>query len=105
VPARALPVRAHGQDLGHFVLVFRTESFGLGASVDVKHAAVLLADQLGMTLLRYRGPNRAGRCVPTIGLGRRTGGRSRVANVPGPPGLRPFVRASGSPMASPRANG
>jgi K+-sensing histidine kinase KdpD len=54
--AVALPVRAHGQDLGHFVLVFPTESFGLGASVDVKHAAVAVADQLGMALLRYRRP-------------------------------------------------
>lgn len=54
--AVALPVRAHGQDLGHFLLVFPTESFGLGASVDVKHAAVAVADQLGMALLRYRRP-------------------------------------------------
>ena len=54
--AVALPVRAHGQDFGHFLLVFPTESFGLGASVDVKHAAVALADQLGMALLRYRRP-------------------------------------------------
>ncbi len=54
--AVALPVRAHGQDLGHFLLVFPTESFGLGAPVDVKHAAVAVADQLGMALLRYRRP-------------------------------------------------
>jgi K+-sensing histidine kinase KdpD len=54
--AVALPVRAHGRDLGHFLLVFPTESFGLRASVDVKHAAVALADQLGMALLRYRRP-------------------------------------------------
>ncbi len=52
--AVVLPVRAHGRDLGHFVLVFPTESFGLGASVDNKHAAVALADQLGLALLRYR---------------------------------------------------
>jgi K+-sensing histidine kinase KdpD len=52
--AVALPVRAHGQDLGHFLLVFPTESFGLGAPIDVKHAAVAVADQLGMALLRYR---------------------------------------------------
>ena len=52
--AVALPVRAHGRDLGHFLLVFPTESFGLGASVDNKHAAVALADQLGLALLRYR---------------------------------------------------
>jgi hypothetical protein len=54
--AVALPVRAHGQDLGHFLLVFPTESFGLGASVDTKHAAVAVADQLGLALLRYRRP-------------------------------------------------
>jgi K+-sensing histidine kinase KdpD len=54
--AVALPVRAHGQDLGHFVLVFPTESFGLGTSIDAKHAAVAVADQLGMALLRYRRP-------------------------------------------------
>ena len=54
--AVALPVRAHGQDLGHFLLVFPTESFGLGVAVDTKHAAVALADQLGLALLRYRRP-------------------------------------------------
>lgn len=54
--AAALPVRAHGQDLGHFVLVFPTASFGIRASPDAKHAAVALADQLGMSLLRYRRP-------------------------------------------------
>jgi K+-sensing histidine kinase KdpD len=52
--AVALPVRAHGRDLGHFMLVFPTESFGLGAPIDTKHAAVALADQLGLALLRYR---------------------------------------------------
>jgi len=54
--AVALPVRAHGQDLGHFLLIFPTESFGLAAPADVKHAAVAVADQLGMSLLRYRRP-------------------------------------------------
>lgn len=54
--AVALPVRAHGRDLGHFLLVFPTESFGLRASVNAKHTAVALADQLGMALLRYRRP-------------------------------------------------
>jgi hypothetical protein len=54
--AAALPVRAHGQDLGHFLLVFPTPSFGIRASTDAKHAAVALADQLGMALLRYRRP-------------------------------------------------
>jgi K+-sensing histidine kinase KdpD len=54
--AAALPVRAHGRDLGHFVLVFPTPSFGIGASPDAKHAAVALADQLGVALLRYDRP-------------------------------------------------
>lgn len=54
--AAALPVRAHGQDLGHFLLVFPTPSYGVLASPDAKHAAVALADQLGMALLRYRRP-------------------------------------------------
>jgi hypothetical protein len=49
-------VRAHGRDLGHFLLVFPTPSFGLGTSTDAKHAAVALADQLGMALLRYQRP-------------------------------------------------
>jgi K+-sensing histidine kinase KdpD len=52
----ALPVRAHGRDLGHFLLVFAGRSFGIGASVDAKHAATAVADQLGMALLRYRRP-------------------------------------------------
>jgi K+-sensing histidine kinase KdpD len=52
----ALPVRAHGRDLGHFLLVFPTPSFGIGIPTDVKHAAVALADQLGMALLRYQRP-------------------------------------------------
>jgi Domain of unknown function (DUF4118) len=54
--AAALPVRAHGRDLGHFLLVFPTPSFGIGTSIDAKHAAVALADQLGMSLLRYQRP-------------------------------------------------
>jgi K+-sensing histidine kinase KdpD len=54
--AVALPVRAHGRDLGHFLLVFPTPSFGVGISTDVKHAAVALADQLGVALLRYQRP-------------------------------------------------
>lgn len=54
--AVALPVRAHGRDLGHFLLVFPTPSFGIGIPPDVKHAAVALADQLGIALLRYERP-------------------------------------------------
>ena len=52
----ALPVRAHGRDLGHFVLVFPTPTIGVAISSDTRHAAVALADQLGMALLRYRRP-------------------------------------------------
>jgi hypothetical protein len=51
-----LPVRAHGRDLGHFVLVFPTPTVGVAISSDTRHAAVALADQLGMALLRYRRP-------------------------------------------------
>jgi K+-sensing histidine kinase KdpD len=52
--AVALPVRAHGRDLGYFLLVFPTPSFGIRIPQDVKHAAVALADQLGMALLRHQ---------------------------------------------------
>jgi len=48
----ALPVRAHGRDLGHFLLVL-PPARGLGADADRRHIAVALADQLGMALLRY----------------------------------------------------
>jgi hypothetical protein len=54
--AVALPVRAHGRDLGHFLLVFPTPSFGIGIPTDVKHTVVALADQLGMAMLRYQRP-------------------------------------------------
>lgn len=54
--AVALPVRAHGRDLGHFVLVFPTPTYGISVPSDTKHAAVALADQLGMALLRYHHP-------------------------------------------------
>jgi hypothetical protein len=49
----ALPVRAHGRDLGHFLLVFPHRTGGLSVTADRRHAAVALADQLGMALLRY----------------------------------------------------
>jgi hypothetical protein len=49
----ALPVRAHGRDLGHFLLVFPHRTAGMSMTVDRRHAAVALADQLGMALLRY----------------------------------------------------
>jgi Domain of unknown function (DUF4118) len=49
----ALPVRAHGRDLGHFLLVFPPGTMGMTVSADRRHAAVAVADQLGMALLRY----------------------------------------------------
>jgi Domain of unknown function (DUF4118) len=52
----ALPVRAHGRDLGHFELVFPAPTGGMGVSVDTRHAAIAAADQLGMALLRYERP-------------------------------------------------
>jgi hypothetical protein len=52
----ALPVRAHGRDLGHFRLVFPRPSAGMAVAADTRHAAVAMADQLGMALLRYERP-------------------------------------------------
>ncbi len=52
----ALPVRAHGRDLGHFELVFPEPTVGMGVPVDDRHAAIAMADQLGMALLRYQRP-------------------------------------------------
>ena len=54
--AATLPVRAHGRDLGHFLLVFPTPTAYLATPIDAKHAATALADQLGMALLRYQRP-------------------------------------------------
>lgn len=54
--AVALPVRAHGRELGHFVLTFAGPTYGVTVPPDAKHAAVALADQLGMALLRFRRP-------------------------------------------------
>jgi Domain of unknown function (DUF4118) len=62
VPARAgpetvaFPVRAHGRDLGHFRLVFARPTAGMAVSADTRHAAVAMADQLGVALLRYERP-------------------------------------------------
>lgn len=50
----ALPVRAHGRDLGYFVLVFPHATVGISAPADRRHEAVAVADQLGMALLRYQ---------------------------------------------------
>jgi Domain of unknown function (DUF4118) len=52
----ALPVRAHGRDLGHFRLVFPRQTAGMGGSADARHDAVAVADQLGMALLRFDRP-------------------------------------------------
>jgi hypothetical protein len=52
----ALPVRAHGRDLGHFRLVFARPTAGMAVSADARHAAVAIADQLGMALLRHDRP-------------------------------------------------
>ena len=53
----ALPVRAHGRDLGHFVITLPTAGALMSATTDDRHAAVALADQLGMALLRYERPD------------------------------------------------
>jgi K+-sensing histidine kinase KdpD len=50
----ALPVRAHGRDLGHFMLVFPRATVGISVPADRRHEAVAVADQLGMALLRYQ---------------------------------------------------
>jgi hypothetical protein len=50
----ALPVRVHGRDLGHFLLVFPRATVGMSVSADLRHAAVAVADQLGVALLRYQ---------------------------------------------------
>ena len=50
----ALPVRAHGRDLGHFLLVFPRATVGMSVPDDRRHEAVAVADQLGMALLRYQ---------------------------------------------------
>jgi K+-sensing histidine kinase KdpD len=52
----ALPVRAHGRDLGHFRLVFPRPTVGMAVSPDARHAAVAVADQLGVALLRFDRP-------------------------------------------------
>jgi Domain of unknown function (DUF4118) len=52
----ALPVRAHGRELGHFRLVFPRPTAGMLVPADQRHAAVAMADQLGMALLRYERP-------------------------------------------------
>lgn len=50
----ALPVRVHGEPLGHLVMTFPHDTFGNGLGADQRHTAVALADQLGVGLLRFR---------------------------------------------------
>ena len=50
----ALPVRAHGSPRGHIVMVFADGSVGNRLDPARRHAAVAVADQLGMALLRPR---------------------------------------------------
>ncbi len=50
----ALPVRAHGRDLGHFLLAFPRATIGVSVPAERRHAAAAMADQLGMALLRYQ---------------------------------------------------
>jgi hypothetical protein len=50
----ALPVRAHGRDLGYFLLLFPRSNAGMSIDIDRRHAAAAVADQLGVALLRHR---------------------------------------------------
>jgi len=50
----ALPVRAHGRDLGYFLLLFAKHDAGMSVGSERRHAAVAVADQLGVALLRSR---------------------------------------------------
>ena len=49
----ALPVRAHGRLEGHLIMAFPTTASGTDLTSDQRHAAVVLADQLGVGLLRF----------------------------------------------------
>ena len=50
----ALPVRAHGRVQGHFVMAFPETTVGTSLTTDQRHAAVALADQVGVGLLTFR---------------------------------------------------
>lgn len=50
----ALPVRANGRDLGYFLLLFGKQDAGMSVASDRRHAAVAVADQLGVALSRHR---------------------------------------------------
>jgi K+-sensing histidine kinase KdpD len=49
----ALPVRAHGRLHGHVVMSFPTAMASTSLTSDQRHAAIALADQLGVGLLRF----------------------------------------------------
>ncbi len=49
----ALPVRSHGRLRGHFVMAFPESTVGTSLTTDQRHAAVALADQVGVGLLRF----------------------------------------------------
>jgi hypothetical protein len=51
----ALPVRAHGRELGYFLILFPRSNVGMSIDIDRRHAATAVADQLGVALLRHRG--------------------------------------------------
>ena len=51
----AVPVRAHGRDIGHFLVLLPAPHAGMAVSIDRRHAAVAIADQLGVGLLRHEG--------------------------------------------------
>jgi len=50
-------VRAHGRDLGYFLVEYPSAGAVMTASSDHRHMAVALADQLGLALLRYERPD------------------------------------------------
>ncbi|MGZ4773384.1 MAG: DUF4118 domain-containing protein [Ilumatobacteraceae bacterium] len=52
----ALPVRAHGRLQGHLVLAFPFDTVGVTLTSEQRHAAVALADQVGIGLLRFHDP-------------------------------------------------
>ena len=54
-----IPVRSGGRSVGHFVLVFPSNSVGLDVPVGQRQAAVLVADQLASALGSAAGPWRS----------------------------------------------
>ena len=49
----ALPVRAHGHLLGNLIMAFPTRETGRTLTADDRHAALAIADELGVGLLRF----------------------------------------------------